>query len=72
MANRNLASVSIFCALIIKISEQYPPATSTNMQKHNYLGGKSDLGLSQLSTMRQLEYCAGKQDFTWDIFDTHE
>lgn len=60
MANRNLASISIFCALIIKISEQYPPATSTNMQKHNYLGGKSDLGLSQLSTMRQLESCAGK------------
>lgn len=53
MANRNLASVPIFCALIIKISEQYPPATSTNMEKHNYLGGKSDLGLPQLSTMRQ-------------------
>lgn len=60
VANRNLASVLIFCALIIKISEQYPPATSTNMQKHNYLGGKSDLGLSKLSIMRQLEYCAGK------------
>lgn len=72
MANRNLASVPIFCALIIKISEQYPPATSTNMEKHNYLGGKSDLGLPQLNTMRQSEYCAGKQDFTWDIFDIHE